>query len=71
LISADLYQLIGIPEVSEAKLLEAQKLLPKESLIRFALAELYFSTDRYKKRLSFIRSLLNGKYYKRFQVFLY
>ena len=37
LISADLYQLIGIPEVSEAKLLEAQKLLPKESLIRFAL----------------------------------
>lgn len=58
LISADLYQLIGIPEVSEAKLLEAQKLLPKESLIRFALAELYFSTDRYQEAAEFYQGLL-------------
>lgn len=44
---ADLYQVIGIPEVSEAKLKEAAGLLPDEPLIQFALAELYFSVDQF------------------------
>ncbi len=47
LLMADLYQVQGIPEVSESKLLEASRLLPDEPLIQFALAELYFSLDRF------------------------
>jgi tetratricopeptide (TPR) repeat protein len=70
LISADLYQLIGIPEVSEAKLVEAQKLLPQESLIRFALAELYFQQIGIKKQLPFIKSC-SKKILPKFQVFPY
>lgn len=58
---ADLYQVIGIPEVSEAKLKEATKLLPEEPLIRFALAELYFSVDRFNEASALYEMLLaNG-----------
>ncbi|WP_301356691.1 tetratricopeptide repeat protein [Enterococcus spodopteracolus] len=58
---ADLYQVIGIPEVSEAKLKEAAKLLPEEPLIRFALAELYFSVDRFNEASALYEMLLaNG-----------
>lgn len=46
LITADLYQVLGIPEVSEAKLKEASRILPDEPLIQFALAELYLTMDR-------------------------
>ncbi|MEY8444893.1 tetratricopeptide repeat protein [Enterococcus ratti] len=55
---ADLYQVIGIPEVSEAKLKEAAALLPEESLIQFALAELYFSVDRFKEAAMIYERLL-------------
>ncbi|MHC5267560.1 tetratricopeptide repeat protein [Enterococcus sp. LJL98] len=51
LILADIYQILGIPEVSEAKLKEAQALLPNEPLIHFALAELYFSNQQYQEAL--------------------
>lgn len=46
LVTADLYQVLGIPEVSEAKLLQAKTLAPEEPLITFALAELHFSTNQ-------------------------
>lgn len=49
LITADIYQVLGIPEVSEAKLKEAEKILPEEPLITFALAELYFSNQQWSK----------------------
>lgn len=49
LVLADLYQMIGIPEVSETKLKEVKQLLPNESLIDFALAELYFSLGDYHR----------------------
>ena len=49
LITADIYQVLGIPEVSEAKLKEAEKILPEEPLILFALAELYFSNQQWSK----------------------
>lgn len=49
LITADIYQILGIPEVSEAKLKEAEKILPEEPLIAFALAELYFSNQQWSK----------------------
>lgn len=46
LVTADLYQVLGIPEVSEAKLKEASRILPDEPLLQFALAELYLTMDR-------------------------
>lgn len=58
---ADLYQVIGIPEVSEAKLKEAASLLPDEPLIQFALAELYFSVDRFKEAAVIYDNLLNSQ----------
>ncbi|KAF1304239.1 MULTISPECIES: tetratricopeptide repeat protein [Enterococcus] len=61
LLSADLYQVLGIPEVSEAKLNEAAKLLPDEPLIQFALAELYFTTERFSEAATLYQMLLAAK----------
>ncbi|MFV0557032.1 MAG: tetratricopeptide repeat protein [Enterococcus sp.] len=61
LITADLYQVLGIPEVSEAKLNEAAKLLPNEPLIQFALAELYFTTDRFGEAATLYQMLLKAE----------
>lgn len=59
LLEADLYQMQGMDEVSEQKLLQASRLLPDEPLIDFALGELYYQQGRdsdaithYKKVLS-------------------
>ncbi|MGP7816052.1 tetratricopeptide repeat protein [Niallia sp. 01092] len=41
LLLADLYQMDGLYEVSEQKLLQAKKMLPEEVIIDFALGELY------------------------------
>ncbi|MFV0560874.1 MAG: tetratricopeptide repeat protein [Enterococcus sp.] len=60
LATADLYQVIGIPEVSEAKLKEAANLLPDEPLIQFALAELYFSVNRFKEAATIYETLINS-----------
>ncbi|CAH0345537.1 tetratricopeptide repeat protein [Bacillus sp. CECT 9360] len=46
LLEADLYQMQGMDEVSEQKLLKASTLLPKEPLIDFALGELYYQQGR-------------------------
>lgn len=46
LVTADLYQVLGIPEVSEAKLLQAKTIAPEEPLITFALAELHFTANQ-------------------------
>ncbi len=51
LLLADLYQVQGLFEVSESKLLEAKQLNPNEPIIDFALGELYFSTGDYKKSI--------------------
>lgn len=58
LITADLYQILGIPEVSEAKLKEAQRLLPGEPLIAFALAELYFSNQQWQEANEHYQTLI-------------
>lgn len=47
LVLADLYQVQGLPEVSEQKLLEAKELTDNDSVVQFALSELYFSLGRY------------------------
>lgn len=46
---ADLYQMQGLFEVSEQKLLKAQAILPDEPVIDFALGELYFTQGAYGK----------------------
>lgn len=58
LVTADLYQVLDIPEVSEAKLKEAAEILPDEPLIQFALAELYFSTNRFIEAIDLYKQLL-------------
>lgn len=55
---ADLYQMMDIPEVAEVKLKEAKKLLPEEPLIQFALAELYYSLNRFSEAASYYLALL-------------
>lgn len=52
LLEADLYQLQGIPEVSERKLLQAKQLLPDEVIIDFALGELYYQQGRNQEAIS-------------------
>ncbi|MBT2754916.1 tetratricopeptide repeat protein [Mesobacillus foraminis] len=47
LLMADLYQMNGLFEVSEQKLLRAKQLLPEEEIIDFALGELYATQGRF------------------------
>ena len=61
LVTADLYQILGIPEVSEAKLQEAKILLPDEPMIDFAFAELYFSNQQYGEAHGYYQALLDAK----------
>lgn len=58
LITADLYQVMGMPEVSESKLKEAQGLLPDEPLIIFALGELYFVNGQFNEAATMYKHLL-------------
>ena len=61
LVTADLYQVIGIPEVSESKLKEAQRLMPDEPLILFALGELYFSNGQFQEAAAAYQELLEAQ----------
>ncbi|KAF0818797.1 MULTISPECIES: tetratricopeptide repeat protein [unclassified Cytobacillus] len=47
LLLADLYQMDGLFEVSEQKLLKAKELLPDEVIVDFALGELYAEQGRF------------------------
>ncbi|MDQ0228765.1 tetratricopeptide repeat protein [Metabacillus malikii] len=53
LLLADLYQMQGLAEVSEQKLLEAKGLLPEELVIDFALGEYYFHHAQYKHAIPY------------------
>lgn len=59
LLLADLYQVQGLFEVSESKLLEAKQLNPNEPIIDFALGEFYFSIGDYKKSIIHYEKLLS------------
>ncbi len=61
LLLADLYQMQGLMEVSEQKLKEAKRLLPKESVIDFAFAELYFHQGKYQKAVSYYEEVLKDR----------
>ena len=58
LLEADLYQLQGMPEVSERKLLQAKELLPDEIIIDFALGELYHQQGRNPEAISTYKKVL-------------
>ncbi|WP_053363951.1 tetratricopeptide repeat protein [Bacillus sp. FJAT-27251] len=51
LLQADLYQMNGLFEVSEQKLLKAKQMLPDEVIIDFALAELYAHQGRFTEAI--------------------
>lgn len=51
ILLADLYQVQGLYEVSERKLLQAKRVLPEEVIIDFALGELYSELGEVKKAL--------------------
>ena len=62
LVSADLYQTLGLYEVSEQKLLTALRLAPDEEVIQFALAELYFVEKKYSQAATFYEKLIKQGY---------
>lgn len=51
LLLADLYQMNGLFEVSENKLLTAKKLLPEEPVVDFALGELYGELGKFSEAI--------------------
>ena len=58
LVLADLYQVQGLYEVSEQKLLKAKDILPDEPVIQFALAELHFSMGKYAQAIRAYEELM-------------
>jgi tetratricopeptide (TPR) repeat protein len=60
LLQADLYQVQGLEEVSEMKLLEAKRLKPDEPVIDFGLAELYFSLGEYSKCIPYYENVADS-----------
>ena len=62
LVHADLYQVQGLYEASEQKLLKAKKLLPDEPVIYFALAELHFSMGKYAQAVHGYEELMTQGY---------
>ncbi|MEL3972649.1 tetratricopeptide repeat protein [Rossellomorea oryzaecorticis] len=60
LLMADLYQMQGLFEVSEQKLLKAKNLLPDEPVIQFGLGELYSETGRFLEAIRFYQQLIEN-----------
>lgn len=61
LLLADLYQLQGLDEVAEQKLLNAKNKAPKEPIISFALGEFYLSTGQASKAIPMYESALHSE----------
>ncbi len=57
LVEADYYLLNDLPEVSLQKLDEANKILPNEAVIQFALAEVYFTISDFKNAINYYERL--------------
>lgn len=58
LVAADYYQTQDLPEVSEAKLVEAKNLMPDEPIILFGLAELHYSMGQYNQAIRYYNDCL-------------
>ncbi|WP_064091035.1 tetratricopeptide repeat protein [Rossellomorea aquimaris] len=60
LLLADLYQMQGLFEVSEQKLIQAKKILPEEPVIDFGLGELYAETGRFLEAIRHYDTLIKN-----------
>ncbi|WP_430534138.1 tetratricopeptide repeat protein [Listeria rocourtiae] len=60
LVLADLYQMQGLFEVTEAKLQQAKSLLPNEAVIDFALGEFYLSTAKFASAVQSYQAVLDA-----------
>ncbi|WP_246942170.1 tetratricopeptide repeat protein [Bacillus pinisoli] len=58
LLLADLYQMQGLDEVAEQKLLKAKELLPNNAIISFALGEFYSGRGNYKQSIPYYEGVL-------------
>lgn len=58
LLLADLYQMEGLYEVSETKLLEAKRMLPQEPVIDFAIGELYTHQGKLAEAIQYYETVL-------------
>lgn len=56
---ADLYEMQGLFEVAERKLLQAKEQMPDEPIIDYGLGQYYFSQGRYSEALHFFRPIVN------------
>jgi tetratricopeptide (TPR) repeat protein len=57
LLMADLYQVQGLDEAAERKLITAKKKMPNEQIIDFGLAEFYFSQGDYQKSIPYYEKI--------------
>jgi tetratricopeptide (TPR) repeat protein len=58
MVQADYYHLNGLPEVSIQKLKEAEEILPEESVVKFALAEVYFTIEDYQNAIQYYEEIV-------------
>ncbi|MBU8907259.1 tetratricopeptide repeat protein [Desertibacillus haloalkaliphilus] len=61
LLLADLYQMQGLDEVAEQKLLQAAKRAPDEPIISFGLAEFYLDRGDYGKSIPYYKKVIYSK----------
>jgi tetratricopeptide (TPR) repeat protein len=61
LLLADLYQMQGLDEVAEHKLLKAKELLPSNAIILFALGEFYSGRGNYKQSVPYYEEVLKSQ----------
>jgi tetratricopeptide (TPR) repeat protein len=61
LLLADLYQMDGLYEVSEQKLLRAKQILPDEVVIDFALGELYAEEGKFNEAIKAYETVLKSE----------
>lgn len=61
LLSADLYHMQGLHEVSEQKLLKAYEVDKSEEIIQFALAEFYIQQGRFLEAIRFYKMLTESE----------
>lgn len=60
LLLADLYQMEGLDEVAEQKLLKAAALVPEEPIISFGLGEFYLERGDYLKSIPYFKKVLHS-----------
>jgi len=58
MVQADYYHLNNLPEVSIQKLEEAEEILPNEPVVKFALAEVYYTMANYQNAIQYYETLM-------------